>query len=1629
MESPLSFNASENFRKKLLIKNLPPFNEGYKPADKPGTEEFNIQDYANTDPGNIEDIGNIEEIKLYTKNKYGPEDILGFGDVKDVNLDKGTESNKGEFEYITSRPSLSSEESRKNASIKNRFLPEEGYTKFISIEDIENFIESRAQYFTFISSTYNPFNILTQTQIVGSNGSLSSDSDLAKIGATQLKTEFEYRLGEEVRQETLGRVNAIDALNDPFDAVAILSGNRSVFEPNYNISVPENIVGKGLDLLSRLSGVYSPYSWINGDYFEPETVQTSEEQASNNSLFGERGILKKNDRKKSSELLLSNTGKGQFKRLFSNLTYNKFRPDYQNVKDSAPEGSYYLGTNVLTVQDIVSPSSQLPIDNQGNKVEIPVAGYGAIGESYENKEASNNFKFGLNGNVYILGSSQVTNSSFDSKRLQGGFVWQGGESKNAGKTPKRGGISAGDVDTTGNVNTLLGSLESYSPTVEIEEGYSSTPKSSSYTFTKGSILDNTQKLIDAAETLPASQKLKHVGNAINQISKVFNDGTREMTKGSMVYKYVRKDNGTYVGTEYCRVFSKDMPYSQNFRLQKTQGAVNENRKFENSVFNNTFNLNISPTKGKESTNILDGSVKKYMFSLENLAWRTSSKKGYTYQDLPVCERGPNKGRIMWFPPYDLKVSENNSVSWNTNNFLGRPEPIFTYGNTVRNGSLSWKIVVDHPSILNVIAEKELANAESPAFANDVIDSFFAGCKTYDMYELATRYPQFSPDDIYEILQEIETIEGSYELTEQIPKVRVKRVDPVIEPYKKEIKQEDYSFFFYFDNDVPGPKDASDPVPGSDYLSDLSTYIGKKGDYESRNTGENKQEVLSFFTDYIDTITANTRTLVDKMITALDNKATINIKLFGSASAPASVAYNETLSQRRLNSVKNYFFSLIDVDKYGDKFTISLEDAQGEDANVFTPNGEGPFTCTDDFATRDEAIYSKRAMACRRVRIDVEEVGPSPDEIEKPEPTFEEETYYEEQVRTVYTSETRSNNVIEQRNDIAKRILRKLLSECNYFEVMKEDSPMVYEGLQSKLKYFQPAFHSTTPEGLNSRLTFLQQCLRPGDTIPVIGEDGKPKKGGIQNTAFGSPPICILRIGDFYHTKIAINQLSINFEPMQYDLNPEGIGIQPMIADVNMSFYFIGGQGLEAPVARLQNALSFNFYGNTEMYDDRAIATEDRSEIDAEVMKVVEDIQQFSVKDGRVQRPEEADNTIGEILTTEYTGQNLSGETKYNAVVRDLVGKTQTYIQGAVNTVQEISTNLSEIGLAYFTKTRKYIYGNMTGSLDNNNPFFINIIGKPVLQQDIENLYSELLLDIENNTNPFLTNISQNDFKNSEIKKFKKNLITYVNGTKANFESNLTSKISDLEKNQLEVVRVIDKLNLILTETDGYRNSRGANTLLELTPTNQVSPDSTDSNTLQELSNDMVRVGQDMQSFYDLLFKDNSFVRNESFTSGYLTGTFDTPEQTRFCTAAYKDIIENPEQVKETLLSNGLKDNEQWVSYINRIIYGVDEVPNNLSSITGLESNTPLVQGIPGLLDKYQELKESNRVRLNGFKNSSVVQKFTTYQPFNLDKERVFTYTQNIQGSVDPTKNGYFNTTFAGQNGGALDKFNLKYSFN
>lgn len=159
-------------------------------------------------------------------------------------------------------------------------------------------------------------------------------------------------------------------------------------------------------------------------------------------------------------------------------------------------------------------------------------------------------------------------------------------------------------------------------------------------------------------------------------------------------------------------------------------------------------------------------------------------------------------------------------------------------------------------------------------------------------------------------------------------------------------------------------------------------------------------------------------------------------------------------------------------------------------------------------------------------------------------------------------------------------------EYYFFRQLERNSPLVYNRLMDRLKYFDPAFHSMTPEGFNARLTFLNQCTRQGNTLTMSGPNAKTAN----NLAFGRAPFCVLRLGDFYNQMIVIDSINFDYsvsDGIVWDLNPEGAGVQPMLCRVSINFTFIGGGDMAGPIRRLQNAMSFNYYANARLYDNRA----------------------------------------------------------------------------------------------------------------------------------------------------------------------------------------------------------------------------------------------------------------------------------------------------------------------------------------------------------------------------------------------------------------------------------------------------------
>lgn len=1440
MGSPLIVN-SEVFRKKIIVKNLVPYIKSPSKITPPINYETILSDYSVTDSPDvlIDESGFAKN--LYKNNQYGSEG--GYKQVPDPTALLNSKSNEGEYGYqdanIVDDGYAATQLWRPlNAYAASNNLDAADVIATLEILQVNNGrTPNGQQYPSFNNSSYTPVGILLSPDPVGDNGLLSQDSYIARLGAKLLKKEFEARIGREIIRNTVARANIFNVRSGT-DVLNLITGRVPLIEPNYTITVPANPIIAATDFALKLAGSTIPVSTIPGSYFDssinsgqPTTIQQLN-NAFRKSTVGKFVTKLLGSTKTGSELFLNNTGGGQKSRLFGNLNYNRYKPGYDRtildrlggaiVGTNTENSNYYIGSTTSEPSRVFSPSGSLPNNSFGEEQQSPVFGPSELAQLYEGP--SKEIRLGANGVAYVNGGG-----------IEGGLTWiSPGTESNAGKKVTHGG---GTSSTEG-----IQVLPSFGSTI-----------STSIDFKDGSILDQTQRIIDSAGK-SGGKRLQHVGNAIDQVSKVFNDGYKEITKGSKVITY-KGDIGQEVGAEYCRVFSKDLPYLQYNDLQKIDGITTKGRKIGYSVMDSTYNLNIYPNKKTgtaNSTNLVgdpdkDGYVKKYMFSIENLAWRTSSKPGFTYSDLPICERGQNGGRIMWFPPYGLTFSENNSASWKDSSFIGRPEPIYTYSNTSRTGSLSWKIVVDHPSVLNMIVNKVLNNETNKEKINSMIDSFFAGCLKYDLYELAKKYPLANPNDLYVIQTELNS--------KQVPKEQITWItktlasgnnstnnDTIPEIQNPIINTQDITGLlqgngFYFYNDIPGKTDTT-PQPYNYYYT---SYVGNKQTYIKAASNEvtttpyksNSDIVSLFFTTVIE---AN-YTRINENLLKIYNGIKANqyekvvIDLIGTTSAPATQEYNLKLSERRNDSVKKYIRdfkpateeSTLNELAITNNIILSItKTAEGESSvSVKTVIGSSMvYNCGDqDSKSPSKQINTVNAMACRRVAIKNVTIVPRIKPTAPVTPTVNTSTQYTQQITETTVTENTEVQRPRLADNISKRVLRLLLSECDYFESIKEDTPMVYDNLKDKLKFFNPAFHSTTPEGLNSRLTFLNQCMRPGETIPVVKTiNGKStlQYNNAVNTAFGAPPVLVLRVGDFYNTKIIPDSLNITYENL--DINPEGIGIQPMIANITMGFKFIGGSGMKDAVDRIQNALSFNFYANTEVYDDRSEVT------DTESLTKEDDYfnnfysnQPPTVNQVQNNNGQNNGSFIGEVLSSVQGVSGITGDMSYTKIMSQIVDGTQNYFTTIFNKNKEVLSQYNEGIRQIWTLNRNYTDGVITPGSTPNKYLF----GKSSqFQQNIDLVFETYQQQILSDVDLFVSFISSpsNNFSEKVIREVKQNYSNYITEKNNTFQNALTKIIQETTQLQQSYIQQLAKLIIItfgetiidvpVSGTDGYQEKNG-----------------------------------------------------------------------------------------------------------------------------------------------------------------------------------------------------------------------------
>ena len=809
---------------------------------------------------------------------------------------------------------------------------------------------------------------------------------------------------------------------------------------------------------------------------------------------------------------------------------------------------------------------------------------------------------------------------------------------------------------------------------------------------------------------------------------------------------------------YCRVWTMFHQYNDyedairgkgNFTITKQQDALESYGQRTkkgwqvNSVLNDNNTVQIAPhknlgtqdvyTKSKAETGTTRGLIRtdaqmhKYMFSIENLAWRDSDQ---FIDNLTPSQRGPNGGRIMWFPPYNLEFTENISPEWEPHSFIGRGEQIYTYKNTTRSGTLSFTMLIDHPSMVDLWAH-ENGDKTSDSDEMDLL-RYFAGCGDLPINIKLE-------DEITECDKTLDTKPGSAPTGDTKPGSSTPTGDipptseeePSLEETPITNVQGSLEFYVFFPNNFSGKDyvnlsksknnvivdyktttkgdnsyeqecETIDPIEyllkgkgttmgGSGYemstngLGDAGNYAVKYGDtvkWHYRVDCDVAHESLVYTGNYKDTasyqmnnkivnvkqyasgIMKNTDSDPDanKFVISLNDMYSIlkgeptdetlvkikeillspetkisNMEIKGFASSHGYTENNKKLAQERGRTVL-YWLRNADVMSALIPEGVSVEHDQvtvdvTDKTNVSGPSAKAArsvrvymeFETAPSKAENNETENPQEFNGSKNEVTDVNAPKLNTDISEstvRKEYSFNEgdsvliysgvyegkQTYIDDDQNVYYLDGTTNTFKLLAESGfhggtldesvvtgttkpkcITKNIRKPFKdvsvaqNEYKYFEDIAKQKTPLYHKISEKVKYFDPAFHSLTPEGFNARLNFLHQCTRQGPTCGA--SDTKGFSAG--NLSFGRPPFCVLRVGDFYHTKILIESISINYGENTWDLNPEGVGVQPMMANIDINFTFLGGSDLGGPINRLQNAISFNYYANTSVYDDRA----------------------------------------------------------------------------------------------------------------------------------------------------------------------------------------------------------------------------------------------------------------------------------------------------------------------------------------------------------------------------------------------------------------------------------------------------------
>lgn len=681
---------------------------------------------------------------------------------------------------------------------------------------------------------------------------------------------------------------------------------------------------------------------------------------------------------------------------------------------------------------------------------------------------------------------------------------------------------------------------------------------------KAGLLEYTRNLLNATS-----------GHYVDMTRKVFEEGGNIVGfNGSPLW---RSNQSTYAiannnsGRAGLRQHSILDPYDKFAKAIRFKGNV-VYKGNPNSVIHQSVMPRIHPTLNNLS---IDNDInnKNLMFSIENLAIKTIIKDNYGIindewgSPIPMSEVGPFRGRIMWFAPYDLQVNETASAKYESTVMVGRSEPMYNYMNSERTATLSFTLLMDYPPHVRNFSDKNNSKKD--------ISDFFA----------------FGGDPLPD-----EAIISEIELRIEMLKSQLSdlNVEPVPANPEPDANLAEGSVSVFFPNDLPKEGQSDDIIDTmyKDYQYEIINGLksGKDGGDGNgfglnkliyfltgltKNGNEYSLSVPAGFSQYnVKDITGEfgstckLNDLLNQFFSNPENRKLYTISIEGNSSKLYQGAdaekYNLDLSKRRIQACKTLVVG---------RLMAMFPDTTANDYVWDTSKANGSANASD-LGSSANNMHDRTVKEERYALITIRKNENTTELIEQETNSADIEAArkLQEEISSLETLLSR-----------LKKISPENVNDYLFNERRKESKAMLRSDEAIVENYFVPALHSQTPEEFHRRLTFLQQCTRQGSAKATnMTEDNGILRA--KNSVFGRQPICILRVGDFFYTKVIIENVTVDYNDSPWDMNPEGFGMQPMLAKVTLQMKLIGGQSLKGPIDILQNAVSFNYYANSTFSD-------------------------------------------------------------------------------------------------------------------------------------------------------------------------------------------------------------------------------------------------------------------------------------------------------------------------------------------------------------------------------------------------------------------------------------------------------------